>query len=623
MGKRQIFYIKMGAGSIRDTICRKYLNENCELPGIFIGWNEARKEKIQESIENELNMKNEGYSLSDKDVKKCWNPVLADLGRMIANDSVRTRAMKNIRDVCMATEDDIFFTFHEGRMWWCHPLGESGKNIVFNERISNENDLEKISAELKSKPAYQNEDIRWSDLIRPADGWKCTNISGEILFERNISGRLTRKQMIQGTMARLHEVNEDVPGAPSDHQLFLWTIGFEEDTVFADFDYTLSNLTRMIKSAISRLNPKDFESLTDMIFVKNGWIRIGGIGSNIKNIDGEYVKPITKETVFIQVKALLSRKELIDSVRALYDHSLGLDKSAYQYIVYHTLSDNLTSKDSLREFILDYRDKETNKPIIADEDWVKRLQFLDRDDLAELSLQSDIIQWLRRTAFPFNKEKHRFKISPGDLIVIESYPSIGKTGLALSMMLNMAKAGKSVLYFSCQFNESLLLNRIISIISGIPLRKIDSDSLSDDERESIRKAKSEFNTLKIKIESLKSPKISKLVSKSEEYSKKTKVDTIFIDYISPIKTEERTIDQELKNLAVSLFSSVIALNQIPEDNTGYIGKPYADSILKLQRESNSDTADLIVSDGFGKGCVMELYYNPRTTEFRKLEAIDI
>ena len=388
--KCKIFYIKMGAGKNRDLVCDKYLTDSKDTAGIFLGWNECREEAIKKAIQAEMSMKDKKKELSDDDIKKCWKPVLADLGRIISNNGVRTRAMNNIRDVCMATENDIFFTFHNGKMWWCHPLGNSEENVVFNDPVYKLDDLQtKVKKE-----------IRESDLIRRTDGWKSTRVTGEPLEERMISGRLTRKQMIQGTMARLHEENSDIPEAPSDKELFLWTIGEEEDKELATFDSTLKELKRMTRIAISRLNPKDFENFVDMILVKNGWIRTGGIGSNIKSIDGEYIKPITGETVLVQVKARLSEAELIQASLALCDISGSTKQNIISYFVYHTLSGELKDKETIKSKLKQEIGNQLN------EGWLEKLQILDGDDLADLSIQSDIIEWLKRTAFPFYQNIH-------------------------------------------------------------------------------------------------------------------------------------------------------------------------------------------------------------------------
>lgn len=388
MEKRNIYYIKMGAGINREEVCGRYLTGNPESDGIFLGWNEAREEQIRQSIGNELAMRSKcgDKELSNDEIRECWNPVLSDLGRVIMNDGVRTRAMNNIRDVCMATENDIFFTFHDGRMWWCHPLGEAGKNVLFNEPLYRAQ-LEELGRKLNAK-------IRMSDLIRRSDGWKDSRISGELLEERSISGRLTRKQMIQGTMARLHDKNEDLSGAPSDKSLFLWTIGLEKDREFAKFNITLDALRKMIEKAITRLNPTDFENFVDMILVKNGWLRVGGIGKNIKSIDGEYIKPITGEHVFVQVKACLSKAELLDAAPALYEISGINDRTSISYIIFHTLSG--IPEGGIKSTLLD--DAGSDEAYM---EWIERLMILDGEALSELSIQSDIIDWLRKTAFPF------------------------------------------------------------------------------------------------------------------------------------------------------------------------------------------------------------------------------
>ena len=69
-----------------------------------------------------------------------------------------------------------------------------------------------------------------------------------------------------------------------------------------------------------------------------------------------------------------------------------------------------------------------------------------------------------------------------DLIIIAARPAMGKTSLALSMMYNIAARSKMpVGMFSLEMSSSQLVQRIISMEANIPLQKIRSGSMNDEE----------------------------------------------------------------------------------------------------------------------------------------------
>ena len=384
---RNIHYIKLGDSKVRKNICTSYLEgHDKSRPGIFLGFYEASEEHIRAAIAKE---KQGGDCEGGNPVEMYWDDVCNDLG----SGSAATRGAAVIRIVCMASQDDIFFTFHKNKLWWCRPAGSPGENIDFESG--------------RKGAEYPENAKRRSDLVRriSADGWRSTSLDGIGLDEWKISGRLIRKQMVQSTLASLKE--------KEDRELFLWTVGLAPDTEYQDFMKVHSELEKCMRTAIKRLSPTDFETLVDMILVNNGWIRAGGIGGNTKDIDGEYVKPITGEHVVVQDKSSLSMSILVEAIPKLFYYSRGDERNGsgngeddrpIPYLVYHTYTKS--KKGKREEFSIDDVRRHSKSALakadvtddVADA-WIARLRILDVGQLAHLAMDQTIIDWLMKNAF--------------------------------------------------------------------------------------------------------------------------------------------------------------------------------------------------------------------------------
>ena len=91
-------------------------------------------------------------------------------------------------------------------------------------------------------------------------------------------------------------------------------------------------------------------------------------------------------------------------------------------------------------------------------------------------------------------------IKKGNIALIEVAPSIGKTGLALSWLLSAAEKGMAPLYISLEMNIDMLIQRLLSISSGINLRKIDTGDLTEEDKSTLDEYKTRLSSCHISIE---------------------------------------------------------------------------------------------------------------------------
>jgi replicative DNA helicase len=62
---------------------------------------------------------------------------------------------------------------------------------------------------------------------------------------------------------------------------------------------------------------------------------------------------------------------------------------------------------------------------------------------------------------------------PAELIILAARPSMGKTAFALNILKNMAvDQKKSVALFSLEMSSEQIADRILAMVSGIPMGKI-------------------------------------------------------------------------------------------------------------------------------------------------------
>src|SRR5688500_7524692 len=74
------------------------------------------------------------------------------------------------------------------------------------------------------------------------------------------------------------------------------------------------------------------------------------------------------------------------------------------------------------------------------------------------------------------------------LYILAGRPSMGKTACGLSMALNVAHAGHSVLFVSLEMDASLLSTRILSSRTGIPAERIELGHLNENEMFTVQEA---------------------------------------------------------------------------------------------------------------------------------------
>lgn len=165
-----------------------------------------------------------------------------------------------------------------------------------------------------------------------------------------------------------------------------------------------------------------------------------------------------------------------------------------------------------------------------------------------------------------------YQLQPGNLVYVAARPSMGKTGLAANIVINVASRGKKCLLFSLEQSHVEMAGRLLSAWTQISSTKINRmDPISQREREQLLAEASGLADLPIGIDDDPDASISKIAAKARLWKRRHGLDLLVIDYLQLIEPEDRRINREqqvavisrtLKKLAGQLEIPVICLAQL-------------------------------------------------------------
>lgn len=163
----------------------------------------------------------------------------------------------------------------------------------------------------------------------------------------------------------------------------------------------------------------------------------------------------------------------------------------------------------------------------------------------------------------------------GDFLVLAGATGMGKTCMALNLLMKMAENGKKILMFSLEMPLKQLQNRIISAKTGIDASKIRNFQMNDLEQKRYKNyiESEDFQNFS-NIEVCTDYNIT--VDKIRRITEETEPDIVFIDYLGLVSSDingnsyERVsqVSRDLKLTALSTNTPFIVLhqlNRIPAD----------------------------------------------------------
>ena len=244
-------------------------------------------------------------------------------------------------------------------------------------------------------------------------------------------------------------------------------------------------------------------------------------------------------------------------------------------------------------------------------------------------------------------------LNRSDLILLAARPGMGKTSMALNILLDAGKrSGKKVAFFSLEMSREQLALRLISSECFVDNKKLVTGKLSDQDWESVAAAADSLNRSTILIDDDSSITVADINAKCRRVED---LGLVVIDYLQLMqsaggKAGDRganrqqivsDISRSLKIMAKELDVPVLCLSQLSRANesrqdkrpmlsdlreSGAIEQD-ADIVLFLYREGyyNKDTENpnlaecIIAKNRHGETGTVELQWTPEFTTFTDME----
>ncbi|HBF5831686.1 TPA: AAA family ATPase [Clostridioides difficile] len=221
----------------------------------------------------------------------------------------------------------------------------------------------------------------------------------------------------------------------------------------------------------------------------------------------------------------------------------------------------------------------------------------------------------------------------GELTTIAAKSGVGKTALALQIMLNSFKQGKKTLFISREMTSEQVFMRNICRVTGVSTRNMKSKEIDENDWKLIVNAigdLSENNLIYIndKIDT---------ISAIRKRIRQVKPDLLIVDYVQLLTSQKSmdkrerevaTFSRELKNMTLDFNIPVIQLSQLNDemkDSRPYGDRPMRDSkaiyhdsnnVVYIHQLKGSDYEEAVRDIGESEEAV-------RASEYRGIKMVDL
>ena len=211
-------------------------------------------------------------------------------------------------------------------------------------------------------------------------------------------------------------------------------------------------------------------------------------------------------------------------------------------------------------------------------------------------------------------------LQPSDLFILAARPAMGKTSLALNIAYNIAtEAQKTVLFFSIEMSKEQLVDRLLSIGSGIDAWRIRNGQLDGGDFKELNQTMGELSEAKLFIDDSVGLNISQLRTKVRRLHHRQPIDLVVVDYLQLMTSDRRggdgnrvqeisDISRGLKLIAREINIPVMVLSQLSRAVEKREGRDKNKPQLSDLRDSGAIEQDADVVAFIYR----EDYYNPET-----------
>lgn len=167
--------------------------------------------------------------------------------------------------------------------------------------------------------------------------------------------------------------------------------------------------------------------------------------------------------------------------------------------------------------------------------------------------------------------------SRGDMVVLGGYPSDGKTSLALTLAVRMAKTQR-VGFYSYETDADKLFDRIVAMTAQVGLPKLKLNAMNGNDWDAVAAVSARLGAVKLELVEASGMTVQDI----RAHSLSKRYDVIFIDYLQKIKSDitgrasadqfqvVSKISSDLQQFGRQTGTPVIALSQLsrPEKTKG-------------------------------------------------------
>lgn len=162
--------------------------------------------------------------------------------------------------------------------------------------------------------------------------------------------------------------------------------------------------------------------------------------------------------------------------------------------------------------------------------------------------------------------------SPGQLITVGAGTGVGKSIFAVNCAVAAAQANNSVMFFSLEMDKTEIHDRIFSSTTGIPLNKLKTGTLDDDEKKRLAAQMEDMKEMKITLDVEPKQTVDSIRARAMRQAQSPDgLDFIIVDYLQLISSTGRhgsrqeavaEISRNMKLLAKQLGIPIMVLVQM-------------------------------------------------------------
>ena len=211
-------------------------------------------------------------------------------------------------------------------------------------------------------------------------------------------------------------------------------------------------------------------------------------------------------------------------------------------------------------------------------------------------------------------------LHPSDLFILAARPAMGKTSFALNIAYNIAKNKQPVLFFSLEMSQDQIMDRLLSLTSGIDAWRIRNADLSNQDFDRLNQALGSLSETDLLVDDAVGLTISQLKTKIRRQHHKQPVSLVVVDYLQLMSGSQTgregnrvyeisEISRGLKLIARELNIPVMVLSQLNRSVETREGRDKRPQLSDLRDsgaiEQDADVVACLYRDD---------YYNPETSK---------